>query len=69
MKRREASVSNSVEDLLHGRVSVDDMRKRVTRDVEVARKRLDRLTRRRPVLACGVALAAGYVAGRLVTRW
>ena len=62
-------MNHTVEDILHGRVSADEVRHRVTRDVEAAKRRLTRLTRRRPVLACGVALAAGYLAGRLVTRW
>lgn len=61
-------MSNTVEDFIQGRISTEEMRKRVTKDVAVARKRLTRLTRQRPVLACGVALAAGYLAGRLITR-
>lgn len=61
-------MSNTMEDLLSGRVSADDVRERLGADVEMARKRLTRMTRRRPLLACAVALAAGYMAGRLVTR-
>ncbi len=33
-----------------------------------AERRLDRITKTRPLLACGVALALGYLAGRVVSR-
>lgn len=62
-------MNHTMEDLLNGRISADDVRERLAADVGIARKRLTRMTQRRPLLACGVALAAGYMAGRLITRW
>lgn len=62
-------MSNAMDNLFSGRINADDVRERLGKDVAMARTRLTRMARRRPILACVVALAAGYMAGRVITRF
>ncbi len=61
--------STMLEDFARGRISSEEAQEIFLKNARLAERRARRLAVRRPFLAVGIAVATGYLAGRLVTRW